>query len=234
MHSRDFLRRNPPVRETTDDVIPPAEEARIRLELAQQLRDIFRVVTGITNWRFSASSRKWQSSGRHPTYPDYCAGIALQLAPDLVEESLSTFSPETYTAILPSKVAFSRSSKRAKTLSGTAATTQKRPREESATRNEADAEMNKNRLATLMPSARLFGDRLRVQLLSQKIGSSDCAWNMLAANRQLHACQLLRGGGINLGNSEGRRMLDGLATWHGSPGAQSKDGRIVAASNVQP
>jgi hypothetical protein len=41
--------------ETTGDIIPPAEEVQIRLELAQQLQDIIRTNFNRDDWRFTAS-----------------------------------------------------------------------------------------------------------------------------------------------------------------------------------
>jgi len=45
---------------------------------------------------------------------------------------------------------------------------------------------NRNRLARIIAGTRLFGDRPWSELLAEKVGSSDCAWNMLAVSPELH------------------------------------------------
>lgn len=45
---------------------------------------------------------------------------------------------------------------------------------------------NMNRIASLVPAMYLFGNRPWAALLSNQLGSSDWAWNMLAVNHQLH------------------------------------------------
>jgi len=45
---------------------------------------------------------------------------------------------------------------------------------------------NRRRLGTLIDATQLFGDRPWPELLTQKVRSSDFAWNMLAVSPQLH------------------------------------------------
>ncbi|KXX82588.1 hypothetical protein MMYC01_200831 [Madurella mycetomatis] len=45
--------------------------------------------------------------------------------------------------------------------------------------------------------------------------------------------QLSRGRDINLEKGEGQKMLDELSTWNGNLGTRSRNGGIIAASNVE-
>jgi hypothetical protein len=95
-----FLTTEPvPMGETAGDIIPPAEEARIRLELAQQLQGVIREQLEQENWRFTASHlsvlfvmpidilREVASSGLVDSgFGGSGAQRALQLASDLAKE----------------------------------------------------------------------------------------------------------------------------------------------------
>ncbi|KAK0707569.1 hypothetical protein B0H67DRAFT_316835 [Lasiosphaeris hirsuta] len=117
---------------TPSSVIPPTEEVRIRLDLARELQNSIRKVNGVPSWKFSASHisvifvmpldilKQIARTGRVPHLTPGAADTHLQRASDLIKEFLDAISLEA-DSHLPSNVAQSRASKRAK--SGTTTTT---------------------------------------------------------------------------------------------------------------
>ncbi|KAK0612091.1 hypothetical protein B0T14DRAFT_595599 [Immersiella caudata] len=223
-----FLTTKPLMNANPNSVIPPTEEARIRLDLARQLQNSIREVNGVPGWKFSASHLGvifvmpldiLKQIARTGIVPNLRAGAAdthLQRVSDLIKEFLDAVSLEA-DSHLPSKIAQSSASKRAK--STTTTTSLKRTYDEGGgDRSTCEADkcrerensaclftgmadplachimpfsfnsnlQNRRRLGTLIDATQLFGDRPWPELLTQKVRSSDFAWNMLAVSPQLH------------------------------------------------
>jgi len=93
-----FLATKPPMNATPSSVIPPTEEARIRLDLARELQNSIRKVNGVPSWKFSASHlgvifvmpldilKQIARTGRVPHLTPGAADTHLQRASDLIKE----------------------------------------------------------------------------------------------------------------------------------------------------
>lgn len=92
-----FLATKPPMTNPSS-VIPPAEEAQIRLDLARKLQDAIRKVNGLNSWMFNASHlgiifvmpmdilKQIASTGKVPHLRPGAADLQLQRASDLIKE----------------------------------------------------------------------------------------------------------------------------------------------------
>ncbi|KAK0655308.1 hypothetical protein B0T16DRAFT_451015 [Cercophora newfieldiana] len=191
-----FLATKPPMNATPSSVIPPTEEAQIRLDLARKLQNSTRELIGVPSWKFSASHlgvifvmpldilKQIAHTGRVPHSIPPGADTQLQRASDLIKEFLDA---RTYDDGKDDRDKPEADKCRERENGACLFTGMADPHACHIMPFSFNSNLqNKRRLGVLISATSLFGNRPWVDLLAVKVRSSDFAWNMLAVSPQLH------------------------------------------------